>query len=216
MPTSPEALGQDNLHWDIETNSVYFADYFGELLFRYSLDDERVYSFKVNGVTQPSFIVPVEGTDDGYLVGSEGSGVFVRWDGYSDTGYIEKTIFTVAPNTIINSVYVTEYGDLYLGNYGPSYCHTTPHLSMYKYSIGYGLEEIVPNHYYSTVGILIIDDTLYHLDACSQILSAYDRDPVTEELSKIVTYTLLSGNGVFRIMKLFFVVCVCVVFIGNS
>lgn len=184
VPTSPEALGQDNPHWDIGTNSVYFADYFGVLLFRYSLDEQKVYTCTVDGVTSPSFIVPVHGAADRFLVGSEGSGVIVQWDGYSDTGCIEQTIFTVAPNTIINSVYVTSSGDLYLGNYGPTYCDVEPVLSLYKFTAKAGLVEIA-NHYKSTVGVAIVGNQLYHLDACSQILRAFDLDPVTEELCKI-------------------------------
>lgn len=188
VPTSPDALGQDNPHYDRQTNSVYFADYFNVLLFRYSLAENKTYSCTVEGVLNPSFIFPVRDSYDQFLVGSNNSAVIVNWDGESDTGYIERTVFSVTPNTIINNAYVTESGDMYLGNYGPTFCNTGPHLSFYKYTVDGGLVEIA-NHYRSTVGVLIVEDTLYHLDACSQILSAYKRDPVTGEFGKIEIFT---------------------------
>lgn len=188
VPTSPEALDPVNPHFDIATNSAYFADYFGVLLFRYSLDEQKVYTCKVDGVTNSTFIVPVQDAEGLFLVGSDGSGVLVRWDGFSDTGYIERTVFTVAPDTIINSVHVTPSGNLYVGNYGPKHCAVDSEYSLYKFTVETGLVEIA-NHYQSSVGIAIVDNKLYHFDGCSQILRAFDIDPETEELSKTADNT---------------------------
>lgn len=162
---------------------MYFVDYFGVLLFRYSLLDNTTQTLTVDGVTYPAFFVPVEGSSDKYVVGSNQSAYIIDWDGSSDRGTIERTVFTVAPDSLLNSAFTTATGELYTGTYGPTYCAGTPTQSFYRYTEADGLE-VISSHFTSTVGTVIIENTLYHLDGCQQLLSAFDRDPTTGALSR--------------------------------
>lgn len=97
IPSSPDAFGQNNPHYDRQSNSVYFVDYFDELMFRYSLDEHKMYSFSVAGVKRSSFIVPVEGSENRFLISRGGSAVIINWDGVSKIGHIERTFFMLLP-----------------------------------------------------------------------------------------------------------------------
>lgn len=164
VPTSPRALDPDNPHWDTETSSVYFADYFDKLLFRYSLTENKMYTLTVDGVINPAFFVLLKNSKTQYLTTTNGSAVVINWNGHSHHGRIERTVFTVAPNTIINSAYFGPTGDILLGNYGPGYCSVQPVFSFCKYTVEAGLVETA-RHFQSTVGI-----TVFHVDGCTQIL----------------------------------------------
>lgn len=186
VPTSPQALTQQNAFWDSVTRSVYFSDTLIQNLYRYSLDDDKMYSFTVAGLTLPSVIVPISGSCDQYFIGANGSAYIVEWDGQSSTGNIKRPLFSVTQNTIVMAVAATPTGELYLGTYSINHCTTDSNKSLYKYSAEDGLIEIA-NHYRSTNGIAIIGNTLYQLDGCERTLSAFDRNPCSGDLSECLT-----------------------------
>lgn len=183
IATSSQALGQNNPHWDDVTASVYFVDIFGEQLFCYSLRENRLYTITVNGVRNPSFFIPIAGSHNRYLVGSKEKAVAIIWDGHSTTGHLDQIIFFITPGTSISSAYTSSFGELFVGSLASNYCATLPTLSLYRYTIGSGLVEVA-SHFRSTTGVIMTNDTLYHLDGCSQVLSAFDRDSETGQLSR--------------------------------
>lgn len=155
-------------------------------MFRYNLTANTTQSLTIDGIIYPSFFVPIEDSEDEYLVGSNQSAYVVSWDGSSDQGQIERTVFTVAENSLLNNAYTTDIGELFTGTYGPTYCAGSPTQGYYRYTKTNGLE-LISDHFTSTVGTVIIGDILYHLDGCQQLLSAFDRDSQTGALSKFLT-----------------------------
>lgn len=179
---STEAMGKGNPYWDNETDSLYYVDFFDKLLFRYSLSTNTTQTLTVDGIAPPSFFIPIEGSTDKYFIGSSRSAYVVNWDGRSDQGQIDRIVFTVPANSSIDSVYTTADGALYMGTLGTDECVGEPSQGFFRYTRTKGLEEIA-SPFMSTVGTVIINNTLFHMDGCRQLLSALDLDPVTGALS---------------------------------
>lgn len=177
----PNTLGKTNPHYDAETDSVYIPDYMGTLLLRYSLQDNTTKTVSVDGLTTPSYFIPVQDSDDQYVVSVNGSGFVINWDGISDHGQIERELFTISPDVTTDSGYVSSAGELYTGTID-HFCVGSSSQGFYRYTRDNGLE-LISKHFTSTVGSTIINNTLYHLDGCQQILAAWDIDPETRALS---------------------------------
>lgn len=183
-----DGLGKNNPHYDAETDSLYFANYYGTLLYRYSLRDNTTQTITVDGLTYPSFFIPVNGSNDQYLVNTNSSVYLLKWDGRSEYAQIEQPVFTLSPDATIDTGYTSSAGELYTGSSG-YYCVGEPTQSFYRYTRANGLETIGSN-FSSTVGSAIINNTLFQLDGCLQILSAWDVDPQTRVLSKFLSEIL--------------------------
>lgn len=179
---TPEAVAVGSPFYDDETQSLYFVDFSGTLLFRYKWGQNTVQTLTIDGLTEPSYFIPLNGSSDQYVVSAGGSAYVVNWDGSSDRGSVERKLFTISPDLIMDSGYTTEYGELFTGTITSDHCKGTPTHGFYRYTREYGLEQIA-DHFTGTTGVAIIDNTLLHMDGCLQLLTAWDIDPVTRALS---------------------------------
>lgn len=188
MPTTPTAWGPDNPFWDVKTQSVYFGDVLGAYVYRYSLEDDKVYSTTADGLTRSAFLVPINGSSTKYLATTNGTELVIfEWDGYTSTSTIVETISSLPPDQNINNFYVTPYGHIYFGTYAPTLCNTDSILPLYHWSENEGLVEIDSN-FKSTTGSFLIGDILYQLDGCATTLYAFTYNSATGSLS-IMTLT---------------------------
>lgn len=63
-------------------------------MFRHDLRTGQVHAATIPGETSPSFIVPVEGCSNQFILGFDGTLKLIQWDGVSPTGAILRTLFT--------------------------------------------------------------------------------------------------------------------------
>ncbi|XP_045470494.1 regucalcin-like [Harmonia axyridis] len=70
-------------HWDIASQSLYFVDIFSKTINKY--DPSKKKHTKAHFDTYVSFIIPVEGEKNKFVVGLGRHIVFVTWDGESET-----------------------------------------------------------------------------------------------------------------------------------
>lgn len=71
-------------HWDIQTQSLYYVSLLEATIHRLDHKSNKVYNAKVEGCTYASFIVPVKGRSDEFVVGDGTRIVLISWDGLSD------------------------------------------------------------------------------------------------------------------------------------
>ncbi|KAL3282599.1 hypothetical protein HHI36_005774 [Cryptolaemus montrouzieri] len=69
-------------HWDAATQTLYFVDIFSKTINKY--DPSTNTHTKAHFDTYTSFIIPVEGKEDTFVVGLGRDIVIVKWDGRSD------------------------------------------------------------------------------------------------------------------------------------
>lgn len=173
------------------------AEVLGVSLYRYSYEENKVYTTTADGLNLPVFFMPIHGSSTHYLTTTNGSVlVTLKWDGRSNTSTIVDTILTLPPDQYINSCFVAPNGDMYFGTYAPTLCNVEPKMPYYHYTKGGDFKKIASN-FQSTVGSFLVGSTMYQMDGCAKTLNAFKWDSETGDLC----------NGIFqsfyRIMNAF-------------
>lgn len=151
---------------------------------RYSHVTRKVNTLVINGVDNPAIFMPIEGSDNQYLISSNNTAFLIGWDGHSKRVVKGREVFRVPSTSLVDQANVGPDGKLYVGNFGPNYCADPRKWSLYGHT-NQGLVEY-NNEFVSTVGGVVIKETqtYYHLDACNKTLSSFKWDPITGALCK--------------------------------
>ncbi|XP_055846129.1 regucalcin-like [Episyrphus balteatus] len=95
VPDCCNVLGEGP-HWDIETQNLYLVDVFGKKLLRFDYAQQKVYRCEIeNESAPPTFIIPIEGAPDKFVVALKNRVVVISWDGTSKTCKVDKDILVV-------------------------------------------------------------------------------------------------------------------------
>lgn len=183
VPETSDAETLGNPFWDTETDDLYFVDFFGKLLFRYSWAKNTTQTLTVDNLEGPTSFIPIKDSSNEYLVSVDGTAYVVNWDGQSDRAYVDRTLFTFPPNTLINSIFTSDAGELFAGSIASVHCEGGNIQSLYRYTPANGLE-LIFNNVSSTVGSVMYGNTLFHMDGCDKILYATDVHPKSRSLSE--------------------------------
>ncbi|EFA03134.2 regucalcin [Tribolium castaneum] len=81
-------------HWDASTQSLYFVDVFGQSIVKYAPTTKKVTKASVAPKTA-SFIIPVEGAKDQFVISLNNELVIILWDGESDSAKIVEKLASV-------------------------------------------------------------------------------------------------------------------------
>lgn len=176
----------NNAFWDDATNSVYYNDLFGRAFYRYSYDKNKVYKTVVDKYSFATFIQPIQGRKNRFLVGLNGTVVKIKWNGRSSTATRVRDIFTIAPKTNFNSFTVGPNNDFITGGFGNAFCANPSNVSLYQYdAVNDDLISSVSRGR-SIIGLVVNEkkNILYLLEACTKVLYAYDYDAVNRDLCK--------------------------------
>lgn len=94
VESSPVSTLGEGPHWDIERQSLYYIDIYGtnQSISRFDYNEGKTYNAKIPGQPVISFIIPVEGTKDQFLIGAEKKLIVVRWDGVSNEAKVVKIV----------------------------------------------------------------------------------------------------------------------------
>lgn len=92
---SPKSVIGESPFWCEETQNLYYVDLLGteSQILRYCPADKRVYSAMVEGGPFATFVIPVKGTKDQFVVGGKHSVGVVQWDGKSSKAEWIRTVF---------------------------------------------------------------------------------------------------------------------------
>lgn len=85
-------------HWDIETQNMYFVDIEASEVLRHNYAENKVYRCKIENEKLASFIIPIEGSNNKFIVGIGRRVVIITWDGYSKTCQVERNLLTFEEN----------------------------------------------------------------------------------------------------------------------
>ncbi|XP_055844650.1 regucalcin-like [Episyrphus balteatus] len=94
LPNSYALLGEGP-HWDIEKQSLYFVDIEHAQVLRYDYAQNWIYRCQIENEKYASFIIPIEGAINKFIVGIGRRVGIINWDGISKTCKVEKDVFTV-------------------------------------------------------------------------------------------------------------------------
>ncbi|KAL4709741.1 hypothetical protein ACJJTC_005544 [Scirpophaga incertulas] len=118
--TQPVQLGEGP-HWDDAAQALYFVSIFDRSIHKYVPATGHHTSAKLDGMT--TFIIPVEGKDDHFVVGLDRKVVEVEWSGEGEARVL-RTVAEVdqhSPNNRLNDAKADPRGRLFAGTMGHEY-----------------------------------------------------------------------------------------------
>lgn len=120
VESSPRSVLGEGPHWDVERQSLYYNDIYGDVqsISRYDYAEEKTYNAVIPGHPVISFIIPVDGTKDEFIVGSGKKIVLIKWDGKSATAPAVRTVGEVEaslPENRFNDAKCDPFGRFYGG-----------------------------------------------------------------------------------------------------
>lgn len=187
MKNSPKLNFGSSLHYDICTNSLYFADLFGVnfTIFRYALDEDKFYSAKIEGEATAQFIIPIKCRKNHFAAGLQEGVKEIEWDGKSSTARVTRTIFLTArcpgcPTNHMSSAIADPKGRFYGGTLTSSFCNPAEpaNSTFYRYTKRKGLKRIFENIRVST-GIVFNkkEKKCYYVDSCTFEIREFKWNP---------------------------------------
>jgi gluconolactonase len=105
-----------NLFFDKDISVLFWTDVLGGQIFKMDLNNHMVYACRILGEKTISFVVPVKGKRDQFIVGAGKRILHVNWDGFHTVGQIQKVLGEIQTNGVrINEVSVDKQGRIFFG-----------------------------------------------------------------------------------------------------
>ncbi|KAJ8944497.1 hypothetical protein NQ318_011755 [Aromia moschata] len=185
-------------HWDAETQTLYFVDINGHTINKY-VPATKLHTHSYIG-SNVSFIIPVAGKTDEFVIGKNREVVLISWNGDTEKAEIVKTLFEVDseyPGNVFNDGKCDPSGRLWAGTIG------APPVDLDKIVDGrgslYSFSNNKASKHISGLGIsngLAFNEQLkkfYYIDSRKGTLDEYDID--------FKEGTISNGKPVFTLKK---------------
>ncbi|KAJ8944494.1 hypothetical protein NQ318_011752 [Aromia moschata] len=191
----------ESLHWDSETQSLYLVDIFGQSIHKYVPSTNRFTTGHVGKKT--SFIIPVQGKTDQFVISIDRQIALIKWDGESTNILILEILYEVDNNTdnTLNDGKCDSVGRLWAGTFNPNISE----IGEDKCSL-YNFQNKKVTTLLTKVGAsngLAFDDKLkkfYHIDILSGTLNQYDFDVTRGTIFCLPVYkTLANGKPIYTL-----------------
>lgn len=175
-------------HWDIATQSLYFVDVYGKKLMRFDYAQQAVYRSVIeNDSSNPTFIIPIEGFADKFIVSLKNRVAIVVWDGVSDICKVEKYIHVVEETeeykkNHLNDGKCDRRGRLFTGSMHDDFLKIFNMGNMYR--LDKNDRKLLMSNIGLSNGIEFNYDTkkYYHVDSTGYIVREFDYDIETGEI----------------------------------
>ncbi|CRK88362.1 CLUMA_CG002139, isoform A [Clunio marinus] len=205
VESSPVSVLGEGPHWDVERQSLYYNDIYGDKqsISRYDYNEEKTYNALIPGHPVISFIIPVDGTKDQFIVGSGKKIVLIQWDGKSVEAKAVKTIGEVEsdmPENRFNDAKCDAFGRFYGGTMRIELEHDIFEKRLgtfYRYT---NKEKFVPlkNQIGVSNGLTWNKEAnkFYYIDSCDLDVKEFDFDSKTGNISneRVVIDFTVNGN----------------------
>lgn len=194
--------------FDQTTSSLYWCDLIGGHIFRLDTTTEIIYTAKVVEENYISFIIPVKGTIDQFVVGAGERLLLIKWDGVNTLAEVIRVYAELPVDGVrFNDAKTDNLGRLYLGtminkNDISVFDDTKRIGSLYRFTMAEGLVELKTN-----IGLangLAFNDktsTFYFIDSYDLNIKQYQYDEktgsVTNEKILIDISTYGSPKSIF-------------------
>ncbi|KAJ8918478.1 hypothetical protein NQ315_008175 [Exocentrus adspersus] len=201
LPISQPLDVGTRIHWDEETQSLYYVDVPNSMVYKYDVNTGETTHAKV-GNEPLAFMFPVEGSNIRFIAGLGRKFVFVEWDGVSiDVSKIEIIVEIDKEANLkenrLNGAKVDPYGTLWAGSMGPS--DAEGNITPGKGSL-YSLCKGVLKKHDSNIGCSnglawnIKEEKLYHVDTLVPAVFQYDISKDGKLSNKVKVFDFKQNN----------------------
>lgn len=145
--TTMTLVGESPMY-DGETDNLYWTDIMGGQIFRMDLGTKKMWTARILGETYISFIMPVDGTTDQFIIGAGKRLLLITWDGVHTLAQITRILTELPFDGIrFNDAKTDSHGRLYLGTMlseetGNIFDFKKRVGSLYRYTMEEGLVEL--------------------------------------------------------------------------
>jgi gluconolactonase len=202
MTTTPMTMMGDCPFFDGETGNLYWTDTMGGQLFRMDTKTGHTHTARIQGETLISFMVPVDGTTNQFIVGGGKRLLLVTWDGTTTMAHITRILTELSMDGVrFNGAKTDTFGRLYLGTMmseekGHVFDMGKRCGSLYKYTMTEGLIELKTKVGLSN-GMCFNDktNTMYYIDSYDLNIKQFGFDLKAGTISGEKMMTDLSTFG---------------------
>lgn len=218
VEASPKSVLGEGPHWDHKSQSLYYVDIFGNKcsVLRYCLAEEIVYCAKIPGQPVVTFIIPVAGTKDQFVVGLSRAVGVIRWDGKSRKAILLRIVLPIehcsnCQNNIFNDAKADPGCRLFAGTKRSEACadRITPTYGN-LYRVGGGEPTLILNKPKSvriSNGLAWSTklNKFYYIDSCAYNIKEYDWDPCTGDICMLsynqVIFTPVAHKFIYTFLQ---------------
>lgn len=198
---SPRSLCGEGPHWDIESQSLFYIDIYGpnSTMLRYDYNLNRTFASTVDNEPLMTFILPIKGTNDQFLIGTKNEAKVIRWDGFSTKGEVLRTAFEVEIDEFhktnrFNDAKADPTGRFFGGTQRFDGCDGSLDLanaSFYSFDREHGVRRLRENIFISN-GLTWVNKTnkFYYIDSCVHDVKEFDYNVTTGDLCELLIVLL--------------------------
>lgn len=189
-------------YFDGTTQNLYWTDIMGGQMFRLDTTTHRTYTARIIGETYISFIVPVDGTTNQYIIGAGKRLLLVTWDGITTMAHIVRILAELPMDGLrFNDAKTDSRGRLFVGTMiceetGNVFDFTKRTGSLYRFTMTEGLTEIKTKVGLCN-GIAFNDktNTMYFVDSYDLNIKQFGYDVKTGKITGEKIFTDLTTFG---------------------
>lgn len=193
VPSPLSVLGEGP-HWDIETQSLYYIDIYGNKasINRYDYAENKTYGATVDGEPVIGFIIPVEGSKNEFAIGIGRRVGIISWDGKSPKAKLVRIALEVEKGeryktNRFNDAKADPTGRFYGGTMRLEECgdiFEAAEGSFYKYAKDEELSMLKTNIGVSNgLAWNAEKGKFYYIDTCTSDVKEFDYDSKTGNIS---------------------------------
>lgn len=181
------------MHYDIGTNNIYFSDIIGRMIHRFDLNEYQDYPANIENNISPSYIIPLEGYADRYIVSDSHTVTIIDWNGKDPIAKVRQQTFTVETDekyatNVWNIAKISPSGQYVGGTFRKEICSSTPGdiAGLYQYTPEHGVKLLANN--FKVAGGLdwnVEKELFYLVDSCNFVINEYKWDRKTGNLRKL-------------------------------
>lgn len=160
-------------------------------IYRYDLNEAKLYSAYIEGESQPIHVFPIKECElykDMFAVGLANSTKIIQWDKSSRVARVVSTLFTLELDDPMKRLVIGRgdpKGRLYQGTFSYQFCNGPANSSFYMYTKERGVQRLFGNVVTTTgVAFNLAARKLYHLDSCRLQIVEFDEDKDTGDICK--------------------------------
>lgn len=122
------------MHYDSSSNSLLFTDFLTREIHRFDFVQKKTYTATIENNVETSFIIPVEGTANRYIVCGNATMFEIEWNGRETVAKVIRDIFSLPPSEAgisLGLAKISPSGQLYDGGFQAGMCSSKSNAALY-------------------------------------------------------------------------------------